>query len=188
MSDAAPRRAVFLDRDGTICEEMGYLNHVSRFHLFPFSAAAIRRMNEAGLPVVVLTNQSGVSRDFFPESLVERIHEQMAGELASGGARVDAIYYCPHKSDDNCECRKPRPGMLERAAREHQLTLAGSFLVSDRYADLEMGHAAGARSILVLTGYGRGEYEWHRSEWTRQPDFVAEDLSVAADIVLKELA
>lgn len=188
MTDPAPRRAVFLDRDGTLCEEMGYLNHLSRFHLFPFAAAAVRRMNEAGLPVVVLTNQSGVARGFFPEGLVHRVHEQLAAELAAGGARLDAIYFCPHRGEDACACRKPRPGMLERAAREHALALAGSFLISDRYADLEMGHAVGARTILVLTGYGRGELEWHRAEWLRQPDYVAEDLSVAAEIVVKELA
>ena len=188
MSTSEPRRAVFLDRDGTICEEMGYLNHISRFRMFPFAAAAIRKLNGAGHAVVVITNQSGVARGIFPEELVHRVHEQMVGELAAGGARVDGVYFCPHKSDDNCECRKPRPGMLERAAREHQLALEGSFLVSDRYADLEMGQAAGVKGILVLTGYGRGEYEWHRASWARQPDFVAEDLSVAADIVVKELA
>jgi len=187
VSDA-PRRAVFLDRDGTICEEMGYMNHISRLRVFPFAAAAIRRMNEAGLPVVVLTNQSGVGRKYFPESLVEVVHEKMAAELASGGAHVDAIYYCPHKGIDNCECRKPRPGMLERAAREHNLALEGSFFVSDRYEDLSMMYTAGGRGILVLTGYGRGEYEWCRGEWPRQPDYVAEDLSVAAEIITKEMA
>lgn len=186
MSDSAPRRAVFLDRDGTICEEMGYLNHITRFRMYPFSAAAIRRLNDAGLPVVALTNQSGVARGFFPEELIERVHEKMTAELAAGGARVDGIYYCPHSSSDNCNCRKPQPGMLERAAREHNLAVEGSFLVSDRYADLEMLQMRGGRGILVLTGYGRGEYEWNRSRWPAQPDFVAEDLSVAVDIILKE--
>jgi D-glycero-D-manno-heptose 1,7-bisphosphate phosphatase len=186
VSNAAPRRAVFLDRDGTICEEMGYLNHITRFHVYPFAAASIRRLNEAALPVIVVTNQSGVAREFFPEELVEGVHEKMTAELAAGGARVEGVYYCPHKRDQNCECRKPRPGMLERAAREHNLTLEGSFLVSDRFADLEMLQSRGGRGILVLTGYGRGEYEWNRSKWP-QADFVAEDLSVAVDIILKEM-
>ena len=187
MTNPAPRRAVFLDRDGTICEEMGYLNHITRFRLFPFAAASIRRLNEAGLPAIVLTNQSGVARGIFPEELVHLTHEKMTAELAAGGARVDGVYYCPHKGDDNCDCRKPRPGMLERAVREHNLCVEGSFLVSDRYADLEMLQSRGGRGILVLTGYGRGEYEWNRASWPRQPDFVAEDLSVAVDIVLKEM-
>ena len=188
MSDAgARRRAVFLDRDGTICEEMGYINHSSRFQMFPFVPVAIRRLNQAGLAVIVVTNQSGVARGIFPESLVHLIHEKMAAELAATGARVDGIYFCPHKPEDACDCRKPRPGMLERAAREHSLDLAGSYLVGDRNMDLEMARQVGARGILVLTGYGRGEYELHRDEWLVQPYRVAENLDVAVDLILEEL-
>jgi D-glycero-D-manno-heptose 1,7-bisphosphate phosphatase len=181
------RRAVFLDRDGTIAEERGYLNHLSRFEMFPFAAPAIRRLNQAGLPVLVVTNQSGTARGFFPEALIQRVHEKMAAELAAGGAHVDGIYYCPHVKDDACRCRKPLPGMLEQAAREHGLELAGSVVVSDRYDDISMGHRAGCRTILVLTGFGRGEYEWNRSRWSRQPDFVAENLSEAVDRILEEM-
>lgn len=186
-STGALRRAVFLDRDGTICEEMGYLNHISRFRMYPFAAPAIRRLNAAGLPVMVVTNQSGVARGIFPESLVHLVHEKLVAELAAGGARLDGIYFCPHKTEDACGCRKPHPGMLERAAREHALDLAGSYVVGDRYADLEMAHEAGGRGILVLTGYGRGEYELQRSEWPRQPHGVAENLSVAVDMILEEV-
>lgn len=183
---SAKCRAVFLDRDGTIAEEVGYANHLSRFQVFPFAAQAIRRLNEARIPVVVVTNQSGVARGFFPEELIHRVHEKMSAELAEGGARVDAIYYCPHGLEGGCACRKPLSGMLERAAREHDIQLAGSFIVGDRYADLEMGHNAGCRSILVLTGYGRGEYEWNRSRWPRQPDHVVENLEEAVEDILKE--
>lgn len=179
------RRAVFLDRDGTILDEVGYLNHLSRFRLFPFAAQAIRLLNEAGLPVIVVTNQSGVARGFFPEELVHQVHQRLLEELAAAGARVDAIYYCPHTAQQNCRCRKPRPGMLERAAREHQLELPGSFVVSDRYADIEMAHTVGCRGILVLTGYGRGEYTWNQHRWARRPDFVVENLLEAAEVVLR---
>lgn len=190
MPDAAkpPRRAVFLDRDGTILDEVGYLNHISRYHLYPFAAAAIRRLNDAGLPVVVVTNQSGVARNFFPESLVHETHRRLAGDLSAAGARVDAFYFCPHIAADDCGCRKPRAGMLERAAREHGLALAGSVVVGDRYADMQLAHNAGCRSILVLTGYGRGDYEYHRAEWPRQPDRVVENLQQAVDVILKEFA
>jgi D-glycero-D-manno-heptose 1,7-bisphosphate phosphatase len=181
-----PRRAVFLDRDGTISEEMGYMNHLSRFHLFPFAAAAIKRLNEAGWPVVVVTNQSGCSRGFFPEEMIHRVHDKLTSELTAAGARLDAIYYCPHQKTDNCTCRKPLLGMLERAAAEHGLALPGSWIVSDRQADLETAEAIGGRSILVLTGYGRGEYEWNRGKWARQPDFVAENLAVAVDTILSQ--
>lgn len=179
------RRVVFLDRDGTIAEEVGYLNHLSRFRMFPYAPEAVRRLNEAGLAVVVVTNQSGATRGFFPEDFVDRVHERMAAELAAAGARIDAVYYCPHIRDADCNCRKPRPGMLERAAREHHLTLEGSFVVSDRYADVEMAHAIGGSGILVLTGYGRGEYEWNRERWPRQPDLVAENLLAATLEILK---
>jgi len=179
------RRAVFLDRDGTIGEELGYVNHIDRFQMFPYAAQAIRELNQAKIPVIVVTNQSGIARNIFPESLVHEVHKKMIAELAAGGAKVDAIYFCPHKSEDACECRKPNPGLLERAAREHALDLAGSWIVGDRYADLEMGHAAGAQGILVMTGYGRGEYELHRATWPRQPDALAENLRDAVRRILQ---
>jgi D-glycero-D-manno-heptose 1,7-bisphosphate phosphatase len=181
------RRAVFLDRDGTIAEEVGYANHISRFVVYPFAAAAIRRLNEAGLPVIVVTNQSGVARGFFPESLIGQMHDKMVEELAAGGAHVDGVYYCPHIRDDQCSCRKPLPGMLELAAREHNLEISGSVLVSDRYNDIQMGHENGCRTLLVLTGYGRGDYEWNHAKWPRQPDHVVENLADAAEIILKEM-
>jgi D-glycero-D-manno-heptose 1,7-bisphosphate phosphatase len=187
-NSSAPSRAVFLDRDGTILDEVGYLNHISRFHLYPFAAAAIRRLNDVGLPVVVVTNQSGVARGFFPESLVHETHEKLRAALAREGAHVDAFYFCPHLAADNCTCRKPLPGMLERAAREHNLSLTGSFVVGDRYADMELAHAAGCRSILVLTGYGTGDHYYHQETWPRQPDHVTQNLEMAVDIILKELA
>ncbi|MFZ0637950.1 MAG: HAD family hydrolase [Candidatus Acidiferrales bacterium] len=186
MSQRAQRHAVFLDRDGTIAEEKGYANHLTRFEIFPFSAPAIRRLNQAGIPVIVVTNQSGVARGFFPESLIARIHDRMKRELAEGGAHVDGIYYCPHIRDDRCSCRKPLPGMLDQAARDHHLEIKGSTIVSDRYDDIRMGHENGCRSILVLSGYGRGEHEWNRKKWPRQPDHVVENLAQAVDVILRE--
>jgi D-glycero-D-manno-heptose 1,7-bisphosphate phosphatase len=179
------RRAVFLDRDGTIAEEMGYVNHVDRLQIFPYAAEAIRRLNQAEIPVIVVTNQSGIARNIFPEALVHEVHKKMVAELAAAGAWIDAIYFCPHKSEDVCECRKPNPGMLERAAREHGLDLEASWVVGDRYADLEMAYAAGARGILVLTGYGRGEFDLHRSNWPKQPDLISENLADAVQHILR---
>ena len=185
MSETQPlRRAVFLDRDGTIAEEMGYVNHVDRLQIFPYAAEAIRQLNRAEIPVIVVTNQSGIARNIFPESLVHEVHKKMISELAAAGAWIDAIYFCPHKSEEICDCRKPNPGMLERAAREHGLELAASWVVGDRYADLEMAHAVGARGILVMTGYGRGEYELHRSAWPKPPDLVTENLKEAVRQIL----
>src|SRR5258707_8062474 len=156
------RSAVFLDRDGTICEEMGYVNHIDRLQIFPYAAEAIRHLNEAQIPVVVITNQSGIARGIFPETLVHQIHKKMIAELASGGAWIDAIYFCPHKKEDACECRKPNPGLLVLAGREPSLDLEPPWVVGDRYADPEMGPASGARGILRMTGYGRGDDDMQR--------------------------
>jgi D-glycero-D-manno-heptose 1,7-bisphosphate phosphatase len=183
---AAKRPAVFLDRDGTIAEEVGYLNHASRFRVFPFAAGAILRLNAAGLPVVVVTNQSGVGRGYFPESVVCAVNELMTRQLMEAGARIDAVYYCPHTSADQCDCRKPKTGMLERAALEHALDLQHSFVVGDRYGDMELARNVQARAVLVRTGYGEGELAWHAAKWPQQPDFVAEDLSHAADWILRQ--
>jgi len=185
VADGQLRRAVFLDRDGTICEEVGYMNHLSRLHIYPFVPAAIRRLNDAGFPVVVVTNQSGAGRGFFPESLIREIHDRIRHDLAVAGARIDAFFACPHRVEDGCDCRKPRTGMLERAARERSLVLAGSWVVGDRQADVELAHNAGARSVFVLTGYGRGEHEWHSHEWPHAPEFVVENLAAAVDTILQ---
>jgi D-glycero-D-manno-heptose 1,7-bisphosphate phosphatase len=183
---AAKRPAVFLDRDGTIAEEVGYLNHASRFRMFPFVAGAIRRLNEAGLSVVVVTNQSGVGRGYFPEAVVCAVNELMIQQLTEAGARIDAVYYCPHTSADRCDCRKPKTGMLDRAALEHALDLQHSFVVGDRYGDMELARNVRARAVLVRTGYGESELAWHAAKWPVQPDFVAEDLSDAADWILRQ--
>lgn len=163
------------------------MNHVSRFRLLSGVAAAIRQLNEALLPVIVVTNQSGVGRGYFPESVVSEVHDRMRAELLAEGARLDGVYYCPHISADRCECRKPKAGMLQQAAGELQLDLKRSFVVGDRYGDIEVASRIGARSILVRTGYGEGELAWHAQKWPRQPDFVAENLDEASRWILKEV-
>src|SRR5262245_4719880 len=110
------RPAVFLDRDGTVPEEVGYLNHISRFRMLSGVSEAIRKLNDVRLPVVVVTNQSGVGQGYFPGSLVQEVHDRSVSEQAAGGARLDGVYYCPHVGADECTCRKPKTGMLERAA------------------------------------------------------------------------
>jgi D-glycero-D-manno-heptose 1,7-bisphosphate phosphatase len=155
--------------------------------MFPFAAGAIRRLNEAGLPVIVVTNQSAVASGYVPESLVREVHALMKQQLAEQGARVDAVYYCPHGSADGCMCRKPKPGLLEQAAREHGLDLATSFVVGDRYRDVETATAVGASGILVRTGYGEGELAWRSAKWPAAPAHVANDLATAADWILERL-
>ena len=181
-------RAVFIDRDGTISEEVGYINHVSRFRLFPYSAAALKQLHDHGFLAIVITNQAGVARGYFSEEMVQAIHTQMTRDLESSGARVDAIYYCAHHPTVgeppyqlDCDCRKPKPGLLLRAARNYDIDLANSWMVGDRYSDIELAANAGVKSALVLSGYGRGEWEHQRDNWTIQPDLVAEDLLAAVN-------
>ena len=178
------RPAVFLDRDGTILDEVGYLNHAGRFRMLPGAAAAIAKLNDADYPVIVVSNQSGVARGYFPESVVTEVNQLMQRELEKRGARLAGIYYCPHGSSDRCECRKPKLGMVQRAAAEHSIDTEASFFVGDRHSDIELGHAAGGKSILVRTGYGEGEFAWQMGKWPKPPDFVAIDLAEAVEWIL----
>jgi D-glycero-D-manno-heptose 1,7-bisphosphate phosphatase len=180
----ALRGAVFLDRDGTILDEVGYLNHASRFRMLAGAAEAIARLNVANYPVIVVSNQSGIGRGYFPESVVTDVNSLMQMALELGGARLTAIYYCPHAAPVDCDCRKPKPGMVLRAAKEHGLDLKRSFFVGDRHSDIELGHATGGKSILVRSGYGEGEFSWHVAKWRRQPEHIATELSEAVDCIL----
>ncbi len=178
------RGAVFLDRDGTILDEVGYLNHPSRFRMLGGAGEAIARLNAANYPVIVVSNQSGVGRGYFPESVVSDVNALMQKALEMSGARLTGIYYCPHAAPVDCDCRKPKTGMVLRAATEHGLDLKRSFFVGDRHSDIQLGHAAGGQSILVRSGYGEGEYSWHMAKWPRQPEYVATNLTEAVDWIL----
>lgn len=188
------RPGVFLDRDGTINEQMGYINHLSRFHLLPGVAPAIRQLNELDIPVLVVTNQSGLARGYFPPALLAKVHERLAEELAVEGARVDGIYVCPHHPEAkreeyrvNCDCRKPKIGLFTTAAAEHNIDLSASFVVGDRWSDLKAAADCGATSVLVLTGYGRGDLEYLGPSQKLQPDHVAEDLLAAVAWIISQI-
>lgn len=185
------RPAVFIDRDGCLTEEVGYVNHVSRIRLLPRSAEAIRRLNTAGVPAVVVTNQSGIAKSYFSEAVLDAVNAEARRQLADAEARLDGLYVCPHHPDEgeppfraDCDCRKPRPGLLLRAARDLGLDLAASVVVGDKMSDVATARAVGASGVLVLTGYGRGEWEHRRHLWTDKPDHVAEDLLEAVEWAL----
>lgn len=188
------RVGVFLDRDGTVNEEVGYLNHVDRCRLLPRAAEAIRLLNDAGLVTILVSNQSGVARGYFQERLVQEVHAKLERMLSAEGARLDAIYYCPHHPDigppglkRECDCRKPRIGMLLRGAEKFDIDLACSYIVGDKLSDVACGQEAGALGILVHTGYGRGELENHPRRGDVIPDHQASDLiDAAAWIVSRE--
>ena len=183
------RRAVFLDRDGTIIEEAGYPDRLERIVFFPFSIDAVRALNAGGFAVVVVTNQSGVARGVVPEAFVGEAHRYIAGRMQAGGARIDAFYYCRHHPQafdpalrGPCDCRKPQPGLLRRAAADLDLDLAGSFIVGDRWQDLAAGRAVAAHGVLVRTGVGRDEER--RPDAPQPLPVVVDDLAAAAAWIL----
>jgi D-glycero-D-manno-heptose 1,7-bisphosphate phosphatase len=184
--------AVFLDRDGTLIEEIGYLDRPERVDLYPWSIDAIRAFNRAGLRVVMVTNQSGVARGFFTEAVVDQVHQHIAALLEAGGAHIDAYYYCPHHPDGKvaryaraCDCRKPSRGLVDRAERELGIDPRRSFAVGDRWLDIALARTVGARGILVRTGYGAGEEA--RPQEGLTADAVVNNLVEAAGWILRSL-
>jgi len=154
-------RAVFLDRDGTINREVDYLSQPEQLELLPGAAQAIALLNQAQIPVVVVTNQAGVARGFFTLEQVHAVHHRLDELLAADDAHIDHYYICPHHPTPGiallpveCDCRKPKPGLLLQAARELNLDLSGSVMIGDKLVDIEAGRAAGCATILVRTGYG----------------------------------
>lgn len=200
-----PRRAIFLDRDGTLNEEIGYLRNLADLRFCAGAIEAVRQINEAGWLAIVLTNQSGVARGMFTEAFIGAVHAEMQRSLQRAGAHLDAYYACPHLPPPlqrsagepenfrltaalrqywiECECRKPRPGLIKQAVADFGIDVAGSFVIGDRYRDVEMGHIAGTQSVLVLTGDGYQELA-QRAHWPRQPEFVAADLLAAVKRIL----
>ncbi|MBI4889277.1 MAG: HAD family hydrolase [Acidobacteria bacterium] len=181
--------AVFLDRDGVIIEDIGYLGDPALIRFIPGAPAAIRRLNERAVKVIVVTNQAGVARGYYPESAIAAVHRRISELLAAESAHVDAFFYCPHHPRhglppyrQECACRKPQPGMILQGAAQFGADLARSVLIGDKHSDILAAHNAGTRSILVMTGYGRA----HWSNWSDpvKPDFIAEDLPSAVDLVI----
>jgi D-glycero-D-manno-heptose 1,7-bisphosphate phosphatase len=185
-------KAVFIDRDGTISEEVGYINHPARFRVFPYSGAAIKLLNDSGWLAVVVTNQAGVARGYFTEDMIHTVHHRLALNLEEQDAKLDSIYYCAHHPSvgeppyrHDCDCRKPKPGLILRAASELEIDLKQSWMIGDRYSDIELARNSGVNSAFVLSGYGRGEWEHQRADWKHQPDLVAEDLLEAVQMIVK---
>lgn len=186
----ALRRAVFLDRDGTINEEVGYLRKLEQLKLFPFSAEAIQILNRKGIPIIVVTNQSGVARGYFDEDFVYRLHDLIRDQLEAKGAHIDAFYYCPHHPTEGsdpyrraCTCRKPGTGMFLQASRDLHIDLSRSYMVGDMMKDVQAGKKAGTKGILVMTGYGADEKI--NKDF---PDYRAIDLLDAVKWIIEDMA
>jgi histidinol-phosphate phosphatase family protein len=176
----AGRRAVFLDRDDTLCKDVPYCSRPEDLHLLPGAGEAVGRLNKAGLAVVIVTNQSGVGRGWLTEDTLHIIHEKMRTDLASLDAAVDGIYYCPHKPEDGCVCRKPRPELVRRAAREMNIDLRDSYTVGDRLMDMQLARNSGTRAVLVRSFTPSDEL----ADAERLADHVSQDLAEAVDWIL----
>jgi len=176
--------AIFMDRDGTVSEEVGYMYHAGLYKPFPWTGEAVRRINDSGYKAVLITNQAGVERGYFPESTVHEVHRVLDAELGRWSAHLDAIYYCPHRPEAQCDCRKPKPGMILRASRELNIDLGVSYMIGDRYVDVEAAHSAGVKSILLRSGDGLKEMEKFGQTSVYQPHFVADNLRSAVEAIL----
>ena len=188
--------AVFLDRDGTINEEVGYLDSLDKLKIIPNSYEAIRLINLSGMKALVITNQAGVAKGFFTEEFVNLINERLRTDLLRMGASIDKFYYCPHHPTEGigiylreCSCRKPAPGMLLNAAQELNIDLTQSYLIGDRFRDMEAGRKVGVRGILVKTGFGQGLLQDDGPDEATpegKPEFIAEDILEAVQWILKD--
>jgi len=176
--ESAKRPAAFIDRDGTLIEEVNFLSDVGDLQVFPYTAEALRLLKESGFWIVVVTNQSGIGRGIYSEADMHAIHDAMQVEL--GGA-IDAFYFCPHLPDEGCECRKPGLGMINFAQRDMAIDLERSWMIGDKRIDVETGQAAGIGSALVLTGYGLK----HQDELPQAPDVVSENLLQAVERIIQ---
>lgn len=176
----SPRHFVLIDRDGTINVERHYLSDPGQLELIAGVGPALRRLTQAGFGLCVVTNQSGIARGYFDLARLEQIHHRLRALLAADGVAIDGIYICPHGPADDCDCRKPLPGMVNQAVAEHGFDPAQAFVVGDKEVDVALGHAVGARSVLVLTGHGAAHVDGTKA------DHVAADLPAAVDWILAQ--
>ena len=177
-------KAVFLDRDGTLINERGYLADPSKIFFYPGAATALRRLQRAGFRLVIVTNQSGVGRGYFTLAQAQRVSRRFCELLRRQGVRIDRVYMCPHRPDAGCRCRKPNPFLARKAARELKIDLENSYMIGDQVRDLQLAKNAGLRGVLVLTGGGRAA----RSEAARIARKVASTIRFAASWIIEDAA
>jgi D-glycero-D-manno-heptose 1,7-bisphosphate phosphatase len=178
------RTAIFLDRDGTINEEVHYLSHPDQLRLISGAAEAIKQLRAAGYLIVVITNQSGLTRKYFTQETLDEIHARLRSELARHDAWLDGIYYCPHHPDDGCDCRKPGSRLFQQAADDHDIDLTPSVMIGDKDTDVLAARNLNMRGILVRTGFGASQLDAVMGWNDFQPSYIADDLLDAANWLL----
>ncbi|MDT7041811.1 D-glycero-beta-D-manno-heptose 1,7-bisphosphate 7-phosphatase [Candidatus Nitronereus thalassa] len=181
------RPTLFFDRDGTLNRDTGYIKSPEELVLFPGVVEAIKQCNDLGMPVMVVTNQSGLARGFFTTEDLESIHQHLKDQLCNGGAWIDDIFVCPHHPDDGCECRKPNPGMIEQAAARYSIDLEKSYVVGDKYIDVELAARSGLKGVLVKTGPSSEEAHCMIQANQLSVVFIADGLKDAVDWILQDI-
>ena len=187
------RPAVFIDRDGTVNEQMGYINHISRFVMLPGAAEAIRLLNTHQYLAIIVSNQSGVARGYYPIGLVDEVHAHMRALMEEEGAFVDGIFFCPHyergivpEYSIECDCRKPGTGLIEKAGKAFDIDMDNSYVIGDRYSDIELAFRSDIKGILVTTGYGQGDIDYVFPRLSFKPTHIAGDLLHAVRWIIEE--
>ncbi len=175
-------KAVFLDRDGTMAEDVHYCSRPQDLRLFPHVGEGVRRLNDNGFKVVIITNQSGIARGYFTEPGLAEIHQKLKGDLAQYGAHIDAIYHCPHHPDEGCECRKPKPKLANKAIDDLGIDPRQSYVIGDRLMDIELARAIGSKSVLIANELGISEIKDNSSP----PDYIASDFGTAVKWIIKQ--
>ena len=190
---AVKKPTVFLDRDGTINEQMGYINHLSRFIVLPGVAEAIRLLNRNDFLAIILSNQSGVARGYFPIELVHNVHDHLNKYLQERGARMDGIFFCPHYPNGPvkeygyaCDCRKPKTGLIDQALQEFDIDLSRSYMIGDRWTDLAFANRSNLKGILVKTGYGLGDIQYVLPDKDTKPAYIAKNLLEAVQWIITQ--
>ncbi len=180
------RRAVFLDRDGTLNEDPGYFHEANKLVILPGVPEALQNLKVAGFLLIVITNQGAIGKGMYPLKDMQDVHEALQVRLAPFDAQIDAFFYCPHVEEENCSCRKPKPGMIIAARDKFDIELGESYVVGDKISDLEAGRAAGCRTVLVLTGHGKGEQGEARAKRLNVADIVVKDMGRAAKAIVAD--
>jgi D-glycero-D-manno-heptose 1,7-bisphosphate phosphatase len=177
-------KAIFVDRDGTINVDVHYLDDPDKFEMYPGVGVGVKKLQENGFKIIVITNQSGIARGYFTEKQLSDIHERMKQEFQKFDVTLDGIYYCPHHPDDKCNCRKPNTGLFEKAIQDHKINVKKSYMLGDKILDINAGKKIGARAILIPEPHVRQEFLSQKNEWENHPDYIADDFPDAVEWIL----
>ena len=177
------RKAVFLDRDGTLIKDIPYINDPKLVELLPYVIEGLKMLKNLGFILIIVTNQSGIKRGYFDEDTLQRIHHKILHLLKEKGIEIDAIYYCPCLPDEGCECRKPNPGMIVQATEEFNIDLKKSYIIGDSWMDIGAGKSVGCTSILL---FGREKDLSKLKKMNIAPDYIAKDFMDAVNYIIKQ--